>query len=107
MRLIFRLVGTWLLGLALILAIIDGTKSLAANALVTTSLGETWGALHAPSLAATRDFVTSRFFSSVLEPIVAVLLATPAFLILAVPGIMLAVAGRSRRMRVFVRQDQI
>ena len=107
MRLILRLVGTWLLGLALILLIIDGTKSLGASALVWTPLGDTWSAIHAESLLQLRVFVASRFFGPLLEPAVATLLGMPGFLVLAVPGVILAAMGRSRRSRVFVRQDQI
>ena len=54
MRLILRILGTWLLGLALILLIVDGTKSLGANAVVMTSLNDTWVALSASSLAAVK-----------------------------------------------------
>jgi hypothetical protein len=106
MRLFFRLIGTWLLGMALILLVIDGTKSLAANALVFTPLGETWTAIHAQSLTALREFILTRFFGPVLDPVVVGLLALPGFLVLTVPGVILAVMGRSRRARVFVRQDQ-
>jgi len=107
MRLILRVVGTWLLGLALILLIIDGTRSLAASALVFTALGDTWTSLHAESLAAVRDFISTRFFGALLDPLIDLLLTLPGFLVLAVPGIILAAMGRTRRARMFVRQDQI
>ncbi len=106
MRLILRIVGTWLLGMALILLIIDGTKSLGANGLVMTSLGDTWASLNAASLAAIRSFFDSRFFGSVLNPLLTALLGLPGFAVLGVPGIVLAVMGRSKRARHFVRQDQ-
>jgi hypothetical protein len=106
MRLILRIVGTWLLGLALILLIIDGTKSLSANALVWTALGDTWNGLSAQSLVAVRTFFASRFFGPVLLPGLDAVLRMPGFAVLAVPGAILAAVGRSRRARVFVRQDQ-
>jgi hypothetical protein len=107
MRLILRLVGTWLLGVALILLIIDGTKSLAANTLIFTSFGESWTFVHAASLVEVRNFLTSRLFGPLLELVVNTLLALPGWLILAVPGLLLAWLGRSKRSRMFVRQDQI
>ena len=107
MRLILRLTGTWLVGIALILLIIDGTKSLGANAIVMTSFGETWTSLHAQSLEAVRAFLTSRFFGPLLDIVVTAILNFPGWLVLGLPGIFIAWLGRSRRMRVFVRQDQL
>lgn len=106
MRLLLRILGTWLLGMALILVIVDGTRSLGADALVMTSLGETWTSLHAESLHRLRDFLASRFFGPLLEMAVTTLLALPGWLVLAVPGALLAWMGRTRRARVFVKQDQ-
>ena len=106
MRLLFRIIGTWLLGMAVILLIIDGTRSLAASSLVLTSLGETWATIHAESLVEVRTFLASRFFGPLLETIVEVILGLPGWLVLAVPGVLIAWLGRTRRARVFIRQDQ-
>lgn len=106
MRLLFRLVGTWLLGLALILLILDGTRSLAANAFVATPLADTWTSLHAASLLEVRAFFETRFFGVLLETALDTVLALPGWVILGVPGAFVAWLGRSRRARVFVRQDQ-
>jgi hypothetical protein len=106
MRLIFRILGTWLLGVALILLIIDGTRSLAANAIVMTSLGESWSAVHGESLEQVRAFVATRLFGPVLEAVVTALLGFPAWAVLGIPGIFIAWLGRTRRSRVFLKQDQ-
>ena len=106
MRLLFRLLGTWLLGIALILLIIDGTRSLAASGLVMTSVGETWNQLHEASLIETQTFLSSRFFGPLLQPVVSGLLGLPGWLVFGVPGGLLAWMGRTRRARVFVKQDQ-
>jgi hypothetical protein len=107
MRLILRLLGTWLVGIALILLIIDGTKSLGANAIVVTSLGETWTSLHSPSLEQLRAFLASRFFGPLLDIVVTAVLTFPSWLVLGVPGIFIAWLGRSKRIRVFVKQDHL
>lgn len=107
MRLFLRVLGTWLLGVAMILLIIDGTRSLGDNRLVLTSLAENWGWLNAASLAAFREFIAGRFFGLVLEPVTEAILGFPGWAVLAVPGALLAWAGRSRRTRLFVRHDQI
>lgn len=107
MRLLARLIGTWLLALALILLVVDGARSLAADQLVLTSLARTWGQLNAESLAAVQGFLATRLFGAVLTPVAAALLEAPGWLVLGLPGACFAWAGRTRRARLFVRHDQI
>ncbi|MCC6920366.1 MAG: hypothetical protein IT548_14295 [Alphaproteobacteria bacterium] len=95
-----------LIACAMIFLIIDGTRSLAASSLVFTPLAVTWEQLHAASLAGLREFLTTRLFGPLIEPLVAALLGCPGWAVLGVPGLVLAWAGRSRRERVFLRQDQ-
>lgn len=107
MRLILRLLGTWLVAIALILGVMDGTKSLAANELVFTSFAEAWTWVHVDSLATVRSFLESRLFGPMLETVADAVFSAPAWLVLVVPGLLLAWMGRSRRVRLFVRHDQI
>ncbi|WP_332691021.1 hypothetical protein [Devosia sp.] len=107
MRLILRILGTWLIGLALVLLVVDGTKSLGANALVFTSLADLWTHLHPPSLVAVAGFFESRFFADLLDAALKAALGYPAFAVFGVPGIVLALLGRAPRRERFLRQDQI
>ena len=107
MRLLFRIVGTTLLAAALILLILDGTRSLGENALVMTSLGATWEAIHADSLLQLREFLGTRYFGPLLESVVNAILGFPGWAVLGLPGIFIAWLGRSKRTRVFVKQNQI
>ena len=107
MRLLLRILGTWLIGLALIFLVMDGTKSLAANALVFTSLGQAWTQLHPASLEGVTGFFESRFFADLLAVTMTALLTYPAFVVLGVPGIVLALMGRRPRRERFLRQEQI
>ncbi len=107
MRLLLRVVGTLLIALALILLIIDGTRSLAANGLVFTPLETTWTQIHAASLLGLRDFLETRLFGPLLNPVVSAILGFPGWAVVGVPGLLLAWAGRSRRERVFLRQEHI
>ena len=107
MRLVLRILGTWLLGLALILIVIDGTKSLAANALVFTSLLDAWTGLHAGSIEAVREFLKTRFFAEQLHVGFEALLTYPAFAVIGVPGIILALLGQRPRRERYLRGDQV
>ena len=107
MRLILRIAGTWLIGLALVLLVVDGTKSLGANALVFTSLSELWMQFHPPSLVAVQSFFESRFFAALLDAALKATLTYPAFAVIGIPGIVLALAGRKPRRERYLRADQI
>ncbi|MGV8856621.1 MAG: hypothetical protein ACOH2L_18515 [Devosia sp.] len=107
MRLILRVLGTWLIGLALVLLVIDGTKSLGADDLVLTSLAALWTQLHPASLEAMQNFLGSRYFAALLDATLAALLSYPAFAVVGVPGVVLALAGRKRRRERFLQSDQI
>ena len=107
MRLILRIAGTWLIGLALVLLVVDGTKSLGANALVFTSLADLWTQLHPPSLEAVEGFFESRFFADLLAAALKAVLDYPAFAVCGVPGILLALLGRKPRRERYLRADQI
>lgn len=105
MRLVLRTAGLWLMALALVLLVIDGTKSLAADAVVLTSLSQAWAQVHDASLEATRSFLESRFFAALLGQILEGLLGAPAFAVLGLPGLVLALLGRRRRSERFVGQE--
>ena len=107
MRLILRILGTWLIGLALVLLVIDGTRSLGANAILFTSLETLWNQIHAPSMAAVRAFFESRFFADLLDTAMANILNCPAFTVFGGPGIIFALLGRVKRRERFVSQDQL
>jgi len=107
MRLVLRILGTWLIGLAMVLLVIDGTKSLAANEIVFTALGDAWSQVHRPSLDGVSGFFESRFFADLLRVMLAQVLTYPAFAVVGVPGIVLALLGRRPWRERFLRQEQI
>jgi hypothetical protein len=107
MRLVMRILGTWLLGLAVVLLIIDGTRSLAANAILINSLNDVWAVLHADSRAGVEAFIGTRLFGPLLADGFAALLEAPAALVAGVPGLLLAIVGRRRTPLRYVRADQI
>jgi hypothetical protein len=99
--------GTWLIGLALVLLVVDGTRSLAANEVVLASFGEAWSQVHKPSMDAVSAFFESRFFADLLGVVMQAILTYPAFAVLGVPGIVLALSGRRPQRERFLRQEEI
>lgn len=95
MRFMVRLLGTWLLGLAVVLLIIDGTKSLAANAVVISSLGETWRLVHFSSLVWLENSVRASAVKGLWGPIIVPVLGWPGWAVFGLPGIVLAFFARS------------
>ena len=107
MRIGLRILGTWLIGLALVLIVIDGTKSLAANAVMFTSLSDVWTQIHLQSLESVREFFEGRFFASLLGVVLDAVLTYPAFAVIGVPGVVLALMGRRPRRERFLRTEEI
>jgi len=97
MRFLLRLAGTWMLGMALVLLIMDGTKSMAANALLITSMGDDWAMVHAASLSGFQQMISASPAKFIWGPLIQPVLSWPGWAVLGVPGIILAFLGRSRK----------
>ena len=101
MKFIARVFGTWMIALAVILLVVDGTKSLAADTPVMTSVGELWAGFNASSWAAVEQGA-----ASLLAPYSAMWMAeaafgVPAWALSAVVGIVALILGRKRRKPVY------
>ena len=96
-RFILRMTGTWMLGMSLIFMVMDGTRSLAASDLVTTSIGNIWILAHAESLSWLQNEGTKGSLRIVWEMIGIPLLQWPGWAVLGLPGIMLVFAGRNEK----------
>jgi hypothetical protein len=98
LRFLSRLVGYWLVAAALVAAVVDGAKSIAASALVTTPLAETWAVL-GPMLGAGPEASPAANAPPPwpFDVALAWLLALPTCAVLAVLGVLFLVAGRKRR----------
>ncbi|VAW21096.1 hypothetical protein MNBD_ALPHA12-1420 [hydrothermal vent metagenome] len=99
MRFLLRLAGTWMLGMALVLLIMDGTKSMAANALLITSLGDNWAMLDAASLDGFEQLIATSPVKFIWGPLVQPVLSWPGWAVLGFAGIVLAFLGRSKKDR--------
>ncbi len=87
-----------LLALAVLLAVLDITRSITASSLVITSLLETWSAINATSLEATRTLVEN-WMAVLWDPVLLILLQLPSWLVLGALSMLLFWLGGRRATR--------
>ncbi len=96
-RFLFRVLATLTLAAAVVMAVLDATRSVAASSLVMTPLMESWEATFPASLAALKDFLTARIGAFAWDPTLVSLLGLPGFAVLgAVAFLLYAVGYRPR-----------
>ena len=100
-RLLFRFLGYWLLAGALVAAIIDAAKSIAASELVTTVFGQHFQQL-APTLLQRLEFgISNNLGAPWLWDVVFVnILSWPSFAVLGVLALIFLMIGRRKRVPV-------
>jgi hypothetical protein len=96
MRATLRFIAAVFLLIAVLAAVYDGTRTLAAHTLVTTSLLEHWSKIAPTLLNAAQAGVKRASHPLVWDAGIAPLLRLPAAVILAIVGVLLAYAGRRR-----------
>jgi hypothetical protein len=96
-RFLLRTLGLLLLAAAFVFFIYDGTKSIAANALVYTKVSEVWMLLHAASLAQLRPLIEQHASPWLWDPVATTVLDAPAFAAFAIVGAILMLLGRRKK----------
>ena len=81
---------------SVIALVIDVTRTLAADALVMTRLGEHWFQFHAESLNASQAGIQRHVHPALWDPVIVWLLQTPTWLVFALLGLLLFWIGRRR-----------
>ncbi len=96
-RFVFRFLGLWILAAAFIFLIYDGTKSIADRTdFFITKTSDVWSAIHQTSLAALQPML-EKLSPYLWDPVAVTVLRQPAWLILAVIGILLIMIGRRKK----------
>lgn len=96
-RFVFRFLGLWILAAGFVALVRDGTKSIAANAVFITKLGEDWNNVHGSSLDALKALVERYTGTAAWELISLYLLGAPTWLVLGVIGSLLILLGRKKK----------
>jgi hypothetical protein len=94
---VLRVLGTWFLLAGVVALVIDITRTLAADALVMTRIGEHWFQFHSDSLNASQAGIQRYVHPALWDPVILALLQTPTWLVSMALGILLILIGRRRR----------
>ena len=96
-RALLRLLSMVALAVAVIMAVLDATRSIAADALTLTPLGASWASLSRPSLEMVEQLFVSNLPAFLWDPVMTGVLRQPGFVVFAVLALLLALAGRRRQ----------
>lgn len=96
-RFLLRFLGLMCLAGAFILAIYDGTKSIAGNRVALTSIRTLWELLNPNSLAQVKPLLAPYAHGVLWDPGMVTVLAWPAWSLLACLGIVFILLGRKKK----------
>jgi hypothetical protein len=98
MRMLLRIVGVWLLLVAMVAAVVDATKSLAGGgAWVVTPMGQQWQALSPKTFDDARAAVGSHVSPFLWDPILTTILGAPTWVVFGILGVLLYWLGQKRK----------
>jgi len=96
-RFLFRALGLLCLAAAFVFFVYDGTKSIAANAVVFTKVDEVWTLVHAASLQQLQPFIVEHTTPWLWDPVAVAALNAPTFVAFAIVGAILVLLGRRKK----------
>lgn len=96
-RFLLRALGYWSLALAVVLAVMDGAKSIASSAILFTPLGKTWFDLSPGTLNLSQAVVQRGVAPWLWDPVIQSILTLPTFAVLAALSLVLVRLGTRRR----------
>ena len=105
-RFLFRLLATVALAVAVIMAVLDATRSVAAGSVVTTPLGTSWLTVSPATLESTQAAVETWLHPALWDPAAIFILKLPGFVVFGLIALLLYAVGRrrQRRMSPFAQQ---
>jgi len=93
-RFIFRILATLCLAVAVIMAVIDATRSIAASHLVATPLSQSWSEVSPSTFAAAAEFTRDMMMAELWDPVALTVLALPGFFLFLVLAFLFYLVGR-------------
>ncbi len=99
-RFLFRVLATLSLAAAVIMAVLDATRTLGASEPVMTPLAESWKTVSPETFAVLEAFVVTTIHPLVWDPGLAAVLALPGFAVFAALALAFYAIGHRRERRV-------
>lgn len=96
-RFLLRFIGLWLLAIAFVALIRDGTKTIAGSAVTVTKLGADWYNFHPSSLLLLQPAIERHVAEWLWNPVIQTVLEQPAWLVLGILGAVLVLLGRKKK----------
>lgn len=97
MRFLFRLLSLFALSIAVILAVVDATRSIAISAITFTPLIDTWRANWPHTLRDVQNAVEMNTVPMLWDPVLVSIMALPGWLLFALLALALHALGRRRK----------
>lgn len=99
-RFLFRLLATVALAIAVIMAVLDVTRTIAASALVLTPLGASWSGISPTGVQQFQNFIVENTHPLVWNPVMTFILGQPGFVVFAVMAFLFYAIGRRPQRRI-------
>ena len=99
-RFLFRLLAIFALAVAVIMAVLDVTRTIAASQLVLTPLGASWVSVSPATLDAMQAFIIANAHPLVWNPVAIFILDQPGFAVFGVIALLLYAIGRKPERRI-------
>jgi len=106
-RFLFRLLATVALAVAVVMAVLDATRTIAAGDWVLTPLGTSWMSVLPGSLEATQTTIETWLHPALWDPVALAVLKLPGFAVFSVLALLLYAIGRkpARRLDPFAQRS--
>ena len=92
-----RVIGLFLLAIALVAAVVDISKSIGASEIVITQLGATWVSLSITSIQAAQGAIQGYIHPLIWDPGIQWILLWPTWLVAGILAFLFLLLGRRRR----------
>ncbi len=99
-RFLFRFAATLALAAAVVMAVLDATRTVAAKTVVLTPLMTSWQATWPEGPARARQFIEQRLSAVVWDPLAVTILSMPGFVVFGLLALLLYAIGRKPRRRI-------
>ena len=94
---IIRFIGIWVVLLAVIAFAVDGTRSIAADRIIVTSLSEQWLRIDQGSYSALKNLIGMSPIPVLWDPVLTTFFGAPSWICLTLLGFLIYWLGRKRQ----------